>query len=691
MEIEVQIINKTERALEKTSRRVLPAFAHKFLFTEPREFPVARFFVGAVFGALSGAGLFLGLMNNIPMTVVSRLISAYVFVGLCILGGAFSSYFRCSVLLMIPCMLNSQGRAYVMLFVLYGLYQGPISNIYRNVQDVSLSIGCNIDLQIEQSKIMWRAVIDPFMEVLQEVVNERDVLLAEAKNVSMNFQGIRDEMMGDYGYDPLNKEPSMAKNSTQEMFIAKTMMRCDYVVEQGINRCKEWFSLKWQECMDVIKVPLINHVLCVLMQFDFLCDIMRIMTPWCKEEIPVGGNFGDAYDKLNDSINNLANDFTANVAYKRTEKTSLLGDRFSQEEYTEQLREALEEKMVIVDQLLEIFQIVLSCTFVFVFLSAFGYIRQYNQDICFDNMYITTYFRQIDARRKKIGKRYLLPLKKVEQPKFIYPWSLRIHPCELKCMLTGLLKVVSLVFCIGLLLAIDWILYHIFSIVCRHILMEYTVSSTQQFEITVGGHSMLAKLLQRTVRAFNRSSRFDLKSTNRNCLPQPRALSQEDYLWVLIPLVMMTIMCCLQVYTSRLRRVIAAFYFPKREKRRTLFLYNLQIQKRISYVDKLRKRLMRQGRPQKTVFLVLLSLFEKLGLKLQWCCACGDRQTGGRVVQCPVSMCRAVYCPQCWNDLGRFCFACSPCSVSSLDDHSDLSVTMQNAEHTLSSGKFKRH
>uniref|UniRef100_A0A8C9T0C0 DC-STAMP domain containing 1 n=1 Tax=Scleropages formosus TaxID=113540 RepID=A0A8C9T0C0_SCLFO len=145
---------------------------------------------------------------------------------LCILGGAFSSYFRCSVLLMIPCMLSSHGRAYVMLFVLYGLYQGPISNIYRNVQDISFSMGCNTDLQIEQSKIMWHVAIDPFIEVVQDIVVGA-LSKTNSKNVSKNFQNIRDEMMGDYGYDPLNKEPTMAKNSTQEMFIFKTMMRCD--------------------------------------------------------------------------------------------------------------------------------------------------------------------------------------------------------------------------------------------------------------------------------------------------------------------------------------------------------------------------------------------------------------------------------------------------------------------------------
>lgn len=47
------------------------------------------------------------------------------------------------------------------------------------------------------------------------------------------------------------------------------------VVQEGIGRCRGWFDIKWQECMDTISVPLINHLLCVPMKFDFLCDVMK--------------------------------------------------------------------------------------------------------------------------------------------------------------------------------------------------------------------------------------------------------------------------------------------------------------------------------------------------------------------------------------------------------------------------------
>lgn len=47
---------------------------------------------------------------------------------------------------------------------------GPISNIPRNIQNVAYSMGCNMDLQIQHSKVMWRVVMDPFVQVVQEIV-----------------------------------------------------------------------------------------------------------------------------------------------------------------------------------------------------------------------------------------------------------------------------------------------------------------------------------------------------------------------------------------------------------------------------------------------------------------------------------------------------------------------------------------
>ncbi|KAL2084562.1 hypothetical protein ACEWY4_020080 [Coilia grayii] len=643
--------------IQKVCERTLPDLAYRFLFSPPDEFPRARLLFGALFGVVR---LYLGLMHNIVMTAIQRLIVGYVFVGVCVLGGMFSTSFRCSVLLMFPTILGSQGRSYLMLFVLFGLYQGPISNIPHNINNVAYSMGCNLDLQIKHSKVMWSVVTDPFVQVVQEIVDHTEELQNQAKNISRNFQSIRDEVLGNYGYDNFEEDTVTTGNSTQEVFAAKTMMRCDYVVEEGIDRCRDWFDVKWQKCMDTITVPLIKYLLCVPMKFNFLCDVMTVMTPWCREEIPVEGNFGQTFDKLNSSIDKLGAEFYTSVILQKVEQQTVFGLSMVQEDFSTELSKIFEEKKAIVEQLLELVHVLFSFAFIAVFVNAFGYARQYCQDIRFDNIYITTYFRHIDARRKKAGKRYLLPLKKTEQKHFINPWSVAIHSSELKLMVVGLLRVLSLTLFTCVLLAVDWIIYHIFDIIQRHSFTKYSFTSHHRINIDVGGESILANLLRKTIGAFNTSSSVDMQTSNQHCLPQPRALTWEQYLWSVVPLLVMAVMCCLQVYTNRLRRVISAFYFPKREKRRILFLYNMQMKKRITFVSIQRRKLMTTQQPQTSISSVLIALMERLGVRLQWCCVCGERQKGGRGLVCPVPGCGVVYCPQCWRDLGQFCYACTP-------------------------------
>ncbi|XP_051720379.1 E3 ubiquitin-protein ligase DCST1 isoform X1 [Ctenopharyngodon idella] len=645
--------------LEQVCKRILPPGVHRFLFGPLSEFPVVRRLTGAVFGALSGVGLFFGLMHNIAMTPVQRVVVGCVFVGLCSLGGMFSSLFRCSVLLMFPSMIGSQGRTFLMVFVLHGLYQGPIANIQHNVQDVASSMGCNIDLQITHSKVMWRMLTEPYVQVVQEIVNDSEEFQKESQNVSKKFQKIRDEVMGRYGYDSLGKESVHTANSTQEEYVTKTRARCDYVVQQGISRCQDWFSNKWEECMNTIQAPLINNFLCIPMQFHFLCDIMRVMTTWCTEKIPVEGNFGQTFDKLNDSINRLAEHFTTNVVLKNLEQQSVFGVNVLQN-FSKELSRVFQEKTVIAEKIAGVINFLLSFTFITVFTSAFGYVRLFCRDIHFDNVYITTYFRQIDARRSRAGKRHLLPLKKVEQESLINPWSLSIHPSELMPVIVGFLQVASLALFVCVLLAVDGILYNIFDLIRRHTFTTYSVTSVHHADIVIGGDSMLARLLRKTIGAFNTSSNLDVQSSNLHCLPQPHALSQSNYLWIFTPLLLMCLMCCLQVYTNRLRRVITAFYFPKREKKRILFLYNLQIQKRISFINRQRHLLRNQKQTFITVLSVLLALLKRVGCRLHWCWVCNRFVRQNQAVECSSVGCTVIYCQQCWTDLDNICYACLP-------------------------------
>ncbi|CAJ1061252.1 E3 ubiquitin-protein ligase DCST1 [Xyrichtys novacula] len=439
-------------------------------------------------------------------------------------------------------------------------------------------------------------------------MDDEEKFQSEALIVSRKFQNIRDEVVLQYGYDRF-KNPTAATamgNSTQQQFSAKTMMQCDSVVDEGVQRCADWFSLRWAKCMEAIPVPVVNHVLCVSMKFHFLCGVLRVMTPWCREQIPVEENFGQLFDQLNSSVHLLSKEFSTQLLLQEQQEQEVLSGPVLDEEFTKAVRGNLQNLNRMMEQLLEVLQLLLSFSFITIITQAFSYLRQYRRDVCFDNFYITTYFRQIDTRRMRAGKRHLLPLNQSEKKKLVDPWSPRLHPEELRQMTSGVFQVFSVALLSLVLLSIDFSLHHVLDIISRHTFIQLNLTSHHQVDIRVGGDSMMARLLRKTVSAFNSSSVLDIRADNQVCVSSPSSLPAGVYISCVFCVLLVALFSCLQVYTNRLRRAIAAFFHPKREKSRTLFLYNLQLQRRISCPD--RKRIITSGQSSRTVLDRLCSL-----------------------------------------------------------------------------------
>lgn len=157
---------------------------------------------------------------------------------------------------------------------------GPISNIQRNAEAAALSLSCNLDLQVNHSRMLWRHAIKPLVLITQQLMvsaaqtlhpasshtqdgvlfkcrsfkkwskvskcndsesngwssqtvpsslsqDDKDEFQSEALNVSARFQNIRNEVASQYGYDLVRSRPGGRGNSTQELFTAKTRMQCD--------------------------------------------------------------------------------------------------------------------------------------------------------------------------------------------------------------------------------------------------------------------------------------------------------------------------------------------------------------------------------------------------------------------------------------------------------------------------------
>ncbi|XP_032120758.1 E3 ubiquitin-protein ligase DCST1 isoform X2 [Sapajus apella] len=646
----------------------LPVSCSQFLWRQPGEFPVTAFLLGA------GAG---GLLA----------------IGLGAMGWGTSPHIRCASLLLVPKMLGKEGRLFVLGYALAAIYMGPVANLRHNLNDVIASLGCTVELQINNTRAAWRVSTAPLRAVFKDLLSSKELLRAETRNISTTFKDLDAQVNSETGYTPeeavesgqtaQGREARQAPASrlhlsTQKMYELKTKLRCSYVVSQAILSCHRWFDRKHEQCMKHIWVPLLSHLLCLPMKFKFFCGIAKVMEVWCRNRIPVEGNFGQTYDSLNRSIHGLDGEFSANIDLKEEKQAGVLGLNTSWEHVSTEVRDYVHRQEARLEWAVGLLHVLLSCTFLLVLHASFSYMDSYNRDIRFDNVYISTYFCQIDDRRKKLGKRTLLPLRKAEEKTVIFPCKLTIQASEMSNVVRELLEALPILLLLVLLCGLDWALYSIFDTIRHHSFLQYSFRSSHKLEVKVEGDSMLARLLQKTIGALNTSSETVMESNNMPCLPQPVGLDARAYWRAALPIVLLVWLSLLQAFGYRLRRVIAAFYFPKREKKRILFLYNELLKKRAAFTKLRRAAILRRARQQKAPRHPLADILHRqCPLLRRWlrrrCVVCQAPETPESYV-CPTPDCEAVYCWSCWGDMRQRCPVCTPreeLSSSAFSDSDD--------------------
>ncbi|XP_001494537.2 E3 ubiquitin-protein ligase DCST1 isoform X2 [Equus caballus] len=677
----------------------LPISCSRFLWRQPGEFPVTAFLLGAGTGGLLAIGLFQLLVNPMNIYEEEKMVMLYSLVGLGAVGWGTSPHIRCASLLLVPKMLGKEGRLFVLGYALAAIYEGPVANLRHNLNEVIASLGCTVELQINNTRAAWRISTAPLRAVFKDLLSSKDSLKAETQNISSSFEDLDTQVNSEAGYTPedavdseetaqgaetYRAAASRHHLSTQKMYELKTKLRCSYVVNRAVLSCRRWFDQKHKHCMQRIWVPLLNHLLCLPMKFKFFCSIAKVMEVWCRSRIPVEGNFGQTYESLNKSIHGLSGEFSATIDLKQEKQAGILGLNTSWEHVSTEVRDYVRRQEAQLEWALGLLHVLLSCTFLLILRASFSYVDSYNGDIRFDNIYISTYFCQIDERRKKLGKRTLLPFRKAEEKTLIFPFKPAIQASEMRNVIRELVETLPVLLLLVVLCGLDWALYSIFDTIRHHSFLEYSFRSSHKLEVKVGGDSMLARLLRKTIGALNTSSETVVESNNLPCLPQPVSLDARAYLRVALPIGLLVCLCLLQAFGYRLRRVIAAFYFPKREKKRILFLYNDLLRKRAAFTQLRRAAILRRARQQRTPRHRLVDiLHRRCPFLRRWlrrrCVVCQAPERPESYV-CPTPDCGAVYCRSCWDDMRQRCPVCTPREELSSSAYSDSNDDATYAE-----------
>ncbi len=398
------------------------------------------------------------------------------------------------------------------------------------------------------------------------------------------------------------------------------------------------------------------------------CDSADVMTE----------GFGDTFIAAEETIGDMNEGLNVKMQYKVEGDVEAL-------DYTpvEELRQAtiheVEQKSELIHVLFTVVAQLMAFTFIIVFKSAYDYNNKYLSDIKFDNNFITGYFRHIDARRRAQGKTTLLPLKKFERKNVIFPNSVALVEAEKSSFGKGTLKLVLRVVISAVICYMDSLLFQILDLISRNSRVEYRQTGEHTVNIQVEGLGFMGSLVRGFLTKLNSRHTLDRVTTNHACLPKPSETDDVITAFIFAIYVMVWLFIYFEDWGLRLRHVIAAFFYRKREKKRVLALYNEMYRKRLGYLKHMRKKIRKQLRKREMknnigVVVALQRQFPYLCRCLsifksakKTCIICDDTERRD-FYRCDTEGCGVIYCPQCWKDIKRKCYACDDVSDESDDD-----------------------
>lgn len=582
---------------------------YRLLFSRKNEYKALKITFGFIYGLLLGLGFYELILVDLNFTENAALLVGGIICLMLGFGIAFSSQIRCISLLAIPSFCGKAGRGILKALVLAYIISGPISNLTNNGKEVVRVFSCTTSLTFNLTKTRFELMFKPFTQALfgmkADVAEVKDTIRS-IRDVSAPIAG---ELEGEEEMKKLKEENdyldtamSDSKRSKEidakyrskgeqieaqkyeNQYLKKIELRCEDQFTKASKKCRAMFQKAYDKCYDTV-TWVAAWLLCWPMKLDFICNIAQALggANRCDPAKDMDPGFGEGYMYLKQSRATLTQNFKDVKLQYKIPKIKQMADIRDATDTAKAVLHDVKSKKDILDSLLVILKRMLAFIFLRIIINAQKYHDKFLRDIEFDNIYITKYFRKIDARRHAQEKHALLPLKKVERKKLVDPWSLTPLKSEREQLLGQTLKLLLEMITATTFVLLDRLFYEALDLVRRHAHIEYTQTGHHDLTIEVKGTGMIASLLRSVVKGFNIKKRIKMVRSNDACLPQPTVLTKYYLYKIYGTYFGIWMFIVIQAYTQRLRRLICAYFYRKREKKRVLFLYNETLKRRIGF------------------------------------------------------------------------------------------------------------
>ncbi|XP_040065009.2 E3 ubiquitin-protein ligase DCST1 [Ixodes scapularis] len=479
-------------------------------------------------------------------------------------------------------------------------------------------------------------------------------------------------------YKELQKELERDKD-IEANYGKKLELRCEGIFSQGVRGCRLAFRAAEDRCFQALWV--LGYLLCWPMKLTILCHVVSTFLGkrTCDGLQPINTGFGESISVMESVKQEFDKNFKVNVQYKVILPEDAI-NVITPEDLQKKVNSEFEHRKKGIGLLSTLLSQVFAIVVASAVLEARNYVDKYLDDVTFDNRYITEYFGKIDDRRARNGLITLLPLKRYEAIDIYDPLEFRMSRKEYSMVMRGIGgELVHVVFG-TIMLGLDSLIYDVLDIIRRNAEVQFVQEGYHRIAMQVFGTGAVSNLVRKVFKDFDVEEKLEKIASNAHCLPKPVKTSRWLIARLYLVYAAMISLVIAELFVLRFRRVVCAYFFRKREKKRIIHLYNKTLKRRVGYIKYVRHRIRRLVREREFDLDVgwfefvrkmaprAYRLLQVLGLAHRRVCLVCDDPEDSDFYVCTTEVCQCVYCFQCWNEIGR-CYACE----ESQEDESPLS------------------
>ena len=275
-----------------------------------------------------------------------------------------------------------------------------------------------------------------------------------------------------------------------------------------------------------------------------------------------------------------------------------------------------------------------------------------------------------DACQKK-QQECVLPLRTNEAIRHIDVTTKKLSILELRSVQGEFQAIVFHMLIALLIIALDYLLYYALVLVEKYGDMAMIVDGINTVDADIQGNGILAELLRMSIDALTVNDTFSVDLNFTLCLPNPSQPQTSSLPAIGILYAVAVVFAILNAYAMRLRRAIAASFYPEQEEVRIHYLHEKLIYGRMTFFHWLRDLVLmnfKKGQVRER-----MSFRAMLGYKYpalakycdtcmpspKSCLSCDRSGRRGMVFQkCTTESCTAIYCEDCFKEMKKYCLVC---------------------------------